>query len=64
VLTWIPIRADVARSGELGYTYGTYILQLSNVDKTGGTYCTIWKKDKNKEWKFALSTGNDGVEPE
>lgn len=64
ILTWVPVRADVARSGDLGYTYGTYVLQFNNVDKTGGTYCTIWKKDKNKQWKFALSTGNEGTEPE
>jgi len=63
-LTWLPVRADVARSGDIGYTYGTYVLQFKDVDKTGGTYCTIWKKDKNKQWKFVLSTGNEGVEPE
>ncbi len=64
VLTWVPVRADVARSGDLGYTYGTYILQFKDIDKTGGTYCTVWKKDKNKQWKFVLSTGNEGVESE
>jgi hypothetical protein len=62
VLTWVPIRADIARSGDLGYTYGTYILQFKDVDKTGGTYCTVWKKDKNNQWKFVLSTGNEGVD--
>jgi hypothetical protein len=64
VLTWLPVRADVARSGDLGYTYGTYILQFKDIDKTGGTYCTVWKKDKDNKWKFILSTGNEGVESE
>ena len=61
VLTWVPIRADVAHSGELGFTYGTYLLTIKNVGKEEGTYCTVWKKDKNHSWKFVLDTGNEGL---
>lgn len=60
-LTWIPIRADVARSGELGYTYGTYRLLTKNEPDQVGTYCTIWHRDKDKHWKFILDTGNEGL---
>jgi hypothetical protein len=60
-LTWVPIKADVAHSGELGYTYGTYSLIIKNIGKEEGTYCTIWKKDKNHSWKFVLDTGNEGL---
>ena len=60
-LTWVPIKADVAHSGELGYTYGTYSLNIKNIGKEEGTYCTIWKKDKNHSWKFVLDTGNEGL---
>jgi ketosteroid isomerase-like protein len=60
-LTWVPIRADVARSGELGFTYGTYLLNIKNIGKEEGTYCTIWKKDKNHSWKFVLDSGNEGL---
>ena len=60
-LTWVPIRADVARSGELGFTYGTYSLVVKNAGKEEGTYCTVWKKDKNHSWKFVLDTGNEGL---
>ena len=60
-LTWVPIKADVARSGELGFTYGTYLLTIKNIGKEEGTYCTIWKKDKNHSWKFVLDTGNEGL---
>ena len=60
-LTWVPIRADVAHSGELGFTYGTYSLNIKNIGKEEGTYCTIWKKDKNHSWKFVLDTGNEGL---
>jgi len=62
-LTWVPIRADVARSGELGFTYGTYQLIIKNIGKEEGTYCTVWKKDKNHSWKFVLDTGNEGLNP-
>ena len=61
VITWIPIKSDVAGSGDLGYTYGSYIIENHNSDKAGGTYCTIWKRGKDGKWKFALSTGNEGI---
>jgi ketosteroid isomerase-like protein len=60
-LTWVPIKADVARSGELGFTYGTYQLVIKNIGKEEGTYCTVWKKDKNHAWKFVMDTGNEGL---
>ncbi|MCW3128328.1 MAG: hypothetical protein JWO03_3986 [Bacteroidetes bacterium] len=62
-LTWIPISSDVARSGEIGFTYGTYSLQIQGKPHEEGTYCTVWHKDKNKKWKFILDTGNDGLHP-
>jgi hypothetical protein len=61
---WTPVSSDVARSGDLGYTYGTYYIETKDVDKAGGTYCTVWKKDASGKWKFILSTGNEGVKPE
>lgn len=67
MLTWSPLFADISISGELGYTYGTY--ELTYKDEKGisvtrkGTYVTIWKKDKEGNWKFVLDTGNPGTEP-
>jgi len=60
-ITWLPISSDVARSGELGYTYGTYTIESKNMDHFGGTYCTVWKRSKAHGWKFLLSTGNEGL---
>ncbi len=58
--TWEPLYADVAKSGELGYTYGTYqIITVENSEK--GTYVSIWKKDSNGKWKFVLDSGNEGL---
>lgn len=65
-LTWQPLYADVAKSGELGYTFGIY--EFKALDKDGntvsenGTYVSIWKKDKSGNWKFVLDTGNEGLE--
>jgi hypothetical protein len=60
-LTWTPLLARVARSGELGYTYGTYEqLVLENGEIHTGTYLTVWGKGKDG-WKFLLDTGNEGL---
>jgi ketosteroid isomerase-like protein len=63
-LTWAPVGAGIAASGDLGYTYGTY--EFSSKDKDGkpavnkGKYATIWKKQKDGSWKVALDMGNSG----
>ena len=59
-LTWEPLFSDLASSGELGYTYGTYKLEMDNSIEQG-TYVSIWKKDKNGAWKFILDSGNQGI---
>jgi ketosteroid isomerase-like protein len=63
VLSWVPAAADLAASGELGYTYGIYTVHNSSGDQTG-TYTTVWKKNGKGEWKFVLDTGNPGTEGE
>ncbi len=64
-LTWSPVGAGIAASGDLGYTYGTY--EFRSKDKDGkpavnhGKYTTIWKKQKDGgSWKVALDMGNSG----
>lgn len=65
VLVWKPMFADVASSGEMGYTYGTFEVKTPGGIKTigEGTYVTIWKKDSKGDWKFVLDTGNEGLKP-
>jgi ketosteroid isomerase-like protein len=64
-LDWEPLFADISESGDLGYTYGTYTVQMDSPEGTlvtmEGTYVTIWKKDENGNWKFVLDTGNQGL---
>jgi len=61
-LTWEPRNGAIAKSGELGYTYGIYALRPSQKDTViYGTYVSIWKKEKNGEWKYVLDSGNEGI---
>jgi ketosteroid isomerase-like protein len=66
-LTWTPVGADMAASGDLGYTYGTY--EFRSKDKDGkptvshGKYTSIWKKQKDGSWKVVLDMGNTDSEP-
>ncbi len=66
-LTWTPVKADMAASGDLGYTYGNYILK--HKDKEGkpvtdyGKYTSIWKKQKDGSWKVVVDMGNSSPHP-
>ena len=58
-LTWEPSSAQVSISGDLGYSYGIYKLELQDTT-LHGTYVSIWKQ-KDGKWKFILDTGNEGI---
>lgn len=66
-LTWKPSYGKVAASGDLGYTYGIYLLEITQGEQKGqvqrGTYCSIWEKNAKGAWRFVLDTGNSGLEP-
>jgi uncharacterized protein (TIGR02246 family) len=61
-ITWRADKADVAKSGELGYTSGTY--QMSFSDPAGktvsdkGKYVTVWTKQTDGSWKVLLDIFN------
>lgn len=58
-LLWRPVYADVAISGELGYTTGPWEYR-SNADpqRVGhGHYVTLWRKAKGGGWKVVLDAG-------
>ena len=40
--------ADAARSGDLGYSYGTY--QLSGTKPESGAYVRVWTRDASGKW--------------
>lgn len=61
-MTWEPRNGFIAKSGELGYTYGIYALRPSVKDTViYGTYVSIWKKEKGGTWKYVLDSGNEGI---
>lgn len=61
-MVWEPQGALVAKSGDLGFTYGVYALTIKGKDSVKyGTYTSIWKKQADGKWKFVLDTGNDGI---
>lgn len=62
-ITWEPNGGSIAKSGELGYTYGVYSIKPVDKDTVFyGTYVSIWKRQADGSWKFALETGNEGIE--
>jgi ketosteroid isomerase-like protein len=66
-LTWKPVFADMAASGDLGYTYGNYVFTSKNKDgklvTSYGKYTSIWKKQKDGQWKVVVDMGNDSPDP-
>lgn len=58
--TWEPLAGELAVSGELGYTYGIYTVKKDTALQQG-TYVSIWKKDRDGNWKYILDTGNEGL---
>lgn len=63
ILTWEPIYARAAESGELGYTYGIWEFKIKGNPEqiSKGTYATIWKRYERGEWKYVLDMGNEGL---
>ena len=59
VLTWEPEVAEVAASGELGYTSGPYRFRPGRgQEPTGfGRYVSVWKKQPDGTWKVLIDAG-------
>jgi uncharacterized protein (TIGR02246 family) len=61
-LMWTPVRIDVAQSGDLAYSYGTFEFRSAGKDGKQtvehGKYTTIWRKLKDGTWKVVLDMGN------
>ncbi len=61
-ISWKPFRAEAAKSGEIGYTLGNW--KYVTKDSTYyGNYYTIWKKQKDCNWKFVFDGGNGTPAP-
>lgn len=61
-LTWDPQHAEIAESGEMGFTYGIFRLHPKSMDTVVfGTYTNVWRKQQDGKWKLLLNTSNEGV---
>ncbi|MFN7930168.1 MAG: nuclear transport factor 2 family protein [Blastocatellia bacterium] len=58
VLNWSPLVAEVAQSGEIGYTTGPFVQEnLQTKEKSHGLYSSVWKKQSDGTWKVVLDIG-------
>jgi ketosteroid isomerase-like protein len=57
--------AEVAASGDIGYTLGNFTYQMSMPDGSQltdrGKYATIWKKQADATWKVAVDIFNSEI---
>lgn len=61
-LNWSPERAEVAKSGDMGWTWGWYTMSYTDANgetrQSRGKYLNIWKKMPDGTWKVAVDMGN------
>jgi ketosteroid isomerase-like protein len=57
VVSWSTTAGDVSRSGDLGYTYGTYEITDDSKMTERGSYVRIWKKE-GRQWQLVLDVAN------
>ena len=62
VLTWEPVKAEIARSNDLGYTIGNWEMKtktsLGADTVLYGNYLTVWKKQADGSWKYVSDAGS------
>lgn len=65
-LQWEPLRCVVAKSGDLGYTFGGWKMQTKEHNKDTtlyGNYITVWQRNASGEWKVAADGGGTTPQP-
>lgn len=66
LLSWYPTIAGMAREGDLGYTTGPWEFKadIHDAKPVGwGHFLTVWKKQADGSWKFAVDLGNSNPQP-
>jgi ketosteroid isomerase-like protein len=61
-LYWQPQFAEVAESGDMGWTWGRYQLLVEGEQLYSGKYVNIWTRQPDGSWQVRLDMGNQ--EPE
>lgn len=67
-LAWKPLLVEVSKSGDLGYSIGSY--EMTKKDSSGsqvvgtGKYMTVWRKQKDGSWKVVFDSGVADQQPQ
>ena len=66
LLNWYPIVADIARAGDMGWTTGPWEFK-SDIKEAKpvafGNFLTVWKKQADGTFKFAIDLGISNPQP-
>ncbi len=61
-LSWEPVAGEVAESGDLGWTWGNYVVRFEDDDgqpvTRHGKYLNIWRLQSDNSWKVIVDMGN------
>jgi ketosteroid isomerase-like protein len=56
-VSWKTTKVEAAKSGEIGYSYGTYEMTFNDAKgkpmSDRGKYLEVWKKQSDGTWKCA-----------
>src|SRR6476469_10565330 len=66
ILNWKPQYAEISQSGDLGFTSGAWTFQANSITDSilaRGGFNSIWKKNKNGEWKNIVDLGISKTPP-
>ena len=57
-LVWWPSHAEIARSGEMGWTTGPWERKAQgSAEVAHGHFVTVWKKQPDGQWRWLIDTG-------
>jgi len=64
-LKWTTAKVEIARSGDIGYSQGTYEMTMNdpkgNPVMDRGKYVEVWKKQSDGSWKCTVDTYNSDL---
>lgn len=66
-VNWVPSRVEAAKSGDLGWSTGTYTMTTTLPGTAGtndhGKYVAVWKKQSDGNWKVEADIFNSDLPP-
>ena len=64
-ISWKTTKVEVAKSGDIAYTTGTYELAMNDASgkpiNDRGKYVEVWKKQADGKWKVAIDIWNSDL---